>query len=146
MIVRQGDEYLDRALKRREICRRGDDEFPLEGWVPCKRRWRLPRGGVDAAEHIAPDAEPPRRSPALRPHGPIQSQQPSPPSLPRRARGPTERFPGWATTCLQAVLTLKTVQQWLGHMDLASIMRYLRAARGEGVRAKVEAVWTSVNG
>jgi integrase/recombinase XerD len=47
----------------------------------------------------------------------------------------------FATTCLQAGIDLKTVQQWLGHTDLASTMRYLRAARGEGVKAKVEAVW-----
>jgi integrase/recombinase XerD len=52
----------------------------------------------------------------------------------------------FATTCLQSGVDLKTVQQWLGHTDLASTMRYLRAARGAGVRAKVEAVWSSVNG
>jgi integrase/recombinase XerD len=51
----------------------------------------------------------------------------------------------FATTCLQNGVDLKTVQQWLGHTDLASTMRYLRAARGEGVRAKVEAVWASAN-
>jgi integrase/recombinase XerD len=50
-----------------------------------------------------------------------------------------------ATTCLQSGVDLKTVQQWLGHTDLASTMRYLRAARGAGVREKVEAVWSSVN-
>jgi len=43
----------------------------------------------------------------------------------------------FATTCLQAGIDLKTVQQWLGHTDLASTMRYLPAARGAGVRAKV---------
>jgi integrase/recombinase XerD len=47
----------------------------------------------------------------------------------------------FATTCLQSGIDLKTVQQWLGHTDLASTMRYLRAARGAGVKAKVEAVW-----
>jgi integrase/recombinase XerD len=47
----------------------------------------------------------------------------------------------FATTCLQSGVDLKTVQQWLGHTDLASTMRYLRAARGAGVQAKVEAVW-----
>jgi integrase/recombinase XerD len=51
----------------------------------------------------------------------------------------------FATTCLQAGIDLRTVQQWLGHTDLASTMRYLRAARGAGVQAKVEAVWSSVN-
>jgi integrase/recombinase XerD len=51
----------------------------------------------------------------------------------------------FATTCLQSGIDLKTVQQWLGHTDLASTMRYLRAARGAGVREKVEAVWSSVN-
>jgi site-specific recombinase XerD len=49
----------------------------------------------------------------------------------------------FATTCLQKGVDLKTVQQWLGHTDLASTMRYLRAARGAGVQAKVEAVWAS---
>jgi hypothetical protein len=29
MIVRQGEGYLDRELKRRAICRRGDDAFQL---------------------------------------------------------------------------------------------------------------------
>jgi Phage integrase family len=41
----------------------------------------------------------------------------------------------FATTCLLAGIDLKPVQQWLGHTDLASTMRYLRTARGAGVRA-----------
>jgi integrase/recombinase XerD len=52
----------------------------------------------------------------------------------------------FATTCLQKGVDLTTVQKWLGHTDLASTMRYLRAARGAGVQEKVEAVWSSVNG
>jgi len=61
----------------------------------------------------------------------------------KRARG--TRWPGpclhksratFAITCLQGGANLKTVQQWLGHTDLASTMRYLRAAvelgSGEG--------------
>jgi integrase/recombinase XerD len=68
----------------------------------------------------------------------------------RAGLDPTEHYlhkfrATFATTCLQAGADFKTVQRWLGHTDLASTMRYLRAARGAGVRAKVEAVWSSVN-
>jgi integrase/recombinase XerD len=47
----------------------------------------------------------------------------------------------YATTCLQNGVDLKTVQSWLGHSDLASTMRYLKAARGAAVQAKVESIW-----
>jgi integrase/recombinase XerD len=47
----------------------------------------------------------------------------------------------FATTCLQNGVDLRTVQSWLGHSDLASTMRYLRAARGSAVQAKVESIW-----
>jgi integrase/recombinase XerD len=47
----------------------------------------------------------------------------------------------FATTCLQNGLDLKTVQSWLGHSDLQSTMRYLKAARGAAVQAKVESIW-----
>jgi integrase/recombinase XerD len=49
----------------------------------------------------------------------------------------------FATTMLQAGVDLKTVQSWLGHSDLASTMRYLKAARGAAVQAKVESIWGS---
>ena len=51
---------LDRAFKRRAICRRDDDAFPQGNPTaedPCPvallAAARLPRGGVDAVEHIA---------------------------------------------------------------------------------------------
>ena len=47
----------------------------------------------------------------------------------------------FATTCLQNGVDLKTVSAWLGHSDLASTMRYLKAARGAAVREKVESIW-----
>jgi integrase/recombinase XerD len=47
----------------------------------------------------------------------------------------------FGTACLQNGVDLKTVQSWLGHSDLASTMRYLKAARGAGVQAKVESIW-----
>lgn len=43
----------------------------------------------------------------------------------------------FATLHLQNGVDLATVQKWMGHKDLASTMRYLRAARGAGVQAKV---------
>jgi integrase/recombinase XerD len=43
----------------------------------------------------------------------------------------------FATKHLQAGVDLRTVQMWLGHKDIESTMRYLKPARGKGVRAKV---------
>jgi integrase len=43
----------------------------------------------------------------------------------------------FATKHLQAGVDLRTVQMWLGHKDLESTMRYLKPARGKGVREKV---------
>jgi integrase/recombinase XerD len=43
----------------------------------------------------------------------------------------------FATMHLQAGVDLRTVQQWMGHKDLASTMRYLKPARGKGILAKV---------
>ena len=43
----------------------------------------------------------------------------------------------FATWHLQAGVDLRTVQKWLGHTDLESTMRYLKAARGAEVQAKV---------
>ena len=39
------------------------------------------------------------------------------------------------------VFPLRTVQLWLGHKDLESTMRYLKPARGKGVREKVNATF-----
>ena len=43
----------------------------------------------------------------------------------------------FATAHLQGGVDLRTVQQWMGHKDLASTMRYLKYARGKGVLEKV---------
>ncbi len=47
----------------------------------------------------------------------------------------------FATHALQGGVDLRTVQAWMGHIDLASTMRYLRPARGQKVQAQVEALW-----
>ncbi len=47
----------------------------------------------------------------------------------------------FATRCLQSGIDLRTVQAWLGHSDLASTMRYLKPARIDGMRRKVDAVF-----
>jgi integrase len=47
----------------------------------------------------------------------------------------------FATMHLQAGVDLRTVQLWMGHKDLASTMRYLKPARGKGVREKVNATF-----
>jgi integrase len=47
----------------------------------------------------------------------------------------------FATRHLRSGSDLKTVQKWLGHNDLASTMRYLRAAEGSEVQKRVEATW-----
>ncbi len=43
----------------------------------------------------------------------------------------------FATKHLQAGVDLRTVQMWLGLRDLESTMRYLKPARGKGIREKV---------
>jgi integrase len=48
----------------------------------------------------------------------------------------------FATKHLQAGVDLRTVQLWLGHKDLESTMRYLKPARGKGIRAKVNATFS----
>ncbi len=47
----------------------------------------------------------------------------------------------FATKHLQAGVDLRTVQMWLGHKDMESTMRYLKPARGKGIRAKVNATF-----
>jgi integrase/recombinase XerD len=44
----------------------------------------------------------------------------------------------FATWHLQAGVDLRTVQKWLGHTDMESTLRYLKAARSQHVREKVE--------
>lgn len=47
----------------------------------------------------------------------------------------------FATRHLQNGVDIRTVQAWMGHDDLASTMRYLRPARGEQVRDKVNSTF-----
>jgi integrase/recombinase XerD len=48
----------------------------------------------------------------------------------------------FATTCLRGGADIRTVQKWLGHVDLASTMRYLQAARGEAAQNMAESIWS----
>jgi integrase len=43
----------------------------------------------------------------------------------------------FATRCLWAGVDLRTVQQWLGHSDMESTMRYLKPSRSQQVHEKV---------
>jgi integrase len=47
----------------------------------------------------------------------------------------------FATLHLQTGVDLRTLQSWLGHSDLESTMRYLRPAKGQAVRDRVEATF-----
>jgi len=47
----------------------------------------------------------------------------------------------FATRCLWAGVDLRTVQQWLGHSDMESTMRYLKPSRSEEVREKVNEIF-----
>ena len=47
----------------------------------------------------------------------------------------------FATLHLAAGVDLRTVQSWLGHTNLESTIRYLKPARGEAVRDKVNATF-----
>ena len=49
----------------------------------------------------------------------------------------------FATMHLRAGVDLRTVQEWMGHTDLASTMRYLKPNGGPGVRQKVNATFSS---
>ena len=47
----------------------------------------------------------------------------------------------FATRCLWAGVDLRTVQQWLGHSDMESTMRYLKPSRSQRVREKVNEIF-----
>ena len=47
----------------------------------------------------------------------------------------------FATRCLWAGVDLRTVQQWLGHSDMESTMRYLKPSRSQHVRDKVNEIF-----
>jgi len=47
----------------------------------------------------------------------------------------------FATPCLWAGVDLRTVQQWLGHSDMESTMRYLKPSRSETVGDKVNSIF-----
>ena len=47
----------------------------------------------------------------------------------------------FATRCLWAGVDLRTVQQWLGHSDMESTMRYLKPSRSEKTREKVNEIF-----
>ena len=47
----------------------------------------------------------------------------------------------FATRCLWARVDLRTVQQWLGHSDMESTMRYLKPSRSQHVRDKVNEIF-----
>jgi len=49
----------------------------------------------------------------------------------------------FATRCLWAGVDLRTVQQWLGHSDMESTMRYLKPSRSQQVREKVNEILRS---
>ena len=47
----------------------------------------------------------------------------------------------FATRCLWAGVDLRTVQQWLGHSDMESTMRYLKPSHSQHVRDKVNEIF-----
>jgi integrase/recombinase XerD len=47
----------------------------------------------------------------------------------------------FATWSLWAGVDLRTVQQWLGHSDMESTMRYLKPSRSQQVRDKVDEIF-----
>jgi integrase len=49
----------------------------------------------------------------------------------------------FATWSLWAGVDLRTVQQWLGHSDMESTMRYLKPSRSQQVREKVNEIFAS---
>jgi integrase/recombinase XerD len=51
----------------------------------------------------------------------------------------------FATWSLWAGVDLRTVQQWLGHSDMESTMRYLKPSRSRQVREKVNEIFGGIN-
>jgi integrase len=49
----------------------------------------------------------------------------------------------FCTRALWAGVDLRTVQEWMGHTDIQSTMRYLKPQRGAKAQQMVEAIWTS---
>lgn len=49
----------------------------------------------------------------------------------------------FATRALWSGVDLRTVQDWMGHTDISSTMRYLKPQRGSKVQQMVEAIWAS---
>jgi site-specific recombinase XerD len=47
----------------------------------------------------------------------------------------------FATRCQWAGVDLRTVQQWLGHSDMESTMRYLKPSRSQQTRQKVNEIF-----
>ena len=47
----------------------------------------------------------------------------------------------FATRCLWAGVDLRAVQQWLGHSDMESTMRYLKPSRSQQVRERVNEIF-----
>jgi site-specific recombinase XerD len=47
----------------------------------------------------------------------------------------------FATRCLWDGIDLRTVQDWLGHRDMESTMRYLKPSRSAGTNARVNAIF-----
>jgi integrase len=47
----------------------------------------------------------------------------------------------FATRCLWAGVDLRTVQQWLGHSDMESTMRYLKPSRSQQTREKMNEIF-----
>jgi integrase/recombinase XerD len=47
----------------------------------------------------------------------------------------------FATRCLWAGVDIRTVQQWLGHSDMESTMRYLKPSRSQHVRDKMNDIF-----
>jgi site-specific recombinase XerD len=49
----------------------------------------------------------------------------------------------FATWHLWAGIDLRTVQQWLGHSDMESTMRYLKPSRSQATRDKVNSAFSA---
>jgi site-specific recombinase XerD len=59
----------------------------------------------------------------------------------RRKTSGSTSFATFATWALWNGVDLRTVQQWLGHSDMESTMRYLKPSRSQQVRDKVNEIF-----